>query len=244
MTICQNGIDNNLLTTYNFAISELTIQKNDLYNNLEGTLEKWSEKEFLNHRRWFHGTTAIGLKKIIKNGIVVKYNQDNSLDFGYGFYLCPEFDWALGYIKGQLEIVDDDLEIKCNDGYVLEYQFSPWEIIKGNNYKFFCGLDESFGIFVFNNRIKYKRHFVRKCIHDYDLVAGPMSDGNQIDDFNDYRLGRISKGELLDRLLLPKENWQLLLHKQYLCNNLKPIGIYNLKGERVDGIIKEKYDKN
>ena len=64
-----------------------------------------------------------------------------------------------------------------------------------------------------------------------------MSDGKQIDDFTDYALKRITKGELLERLMLPKENWQLLIHNQKLCNALTITGIYNLKGERVDEII-------
>lgn len=98
-------------------------------------------------------------------------------------------------------------------------------------------LNNEFAEFVFRNRNNYKYHIFTKCVHSYDFIGGPMSDGKQIDDFTDYALKRITKGEFLERLMRPKENWQLLIHNQKLCNALTITGIYNLKGERVDEII-------
>lgn len=206
-------------------------------------MNSWEEEDFLKVNTWYHGTTAYGLEHILKVGVDAKYNKKRTpLDFGYGFYLCPTYEWSLNYAKALLELTDDDLDVKSNEGYVVEYEFVPIKYAK-DNYKFFSGMDETFAKFVFDNRIKYKYHILTGCVHSYDFVCGPMSDGNQINDFNDYKLNRISKGELLERLMQPKEDWQLLLHKQYLCDELKIKAIYNLKGERCDDYFKKKYDK-
>ena len=95
-------------------------------------------------------------------------------------------------------------------------------------------LDYEFAKFVFQNRRYYKYHIFSKCVHSYDMIGGPMSDGKQIDDFLEYELHRITKGELFERLLEPKEDWQLLLHNQELCGALVLNKIYNMKGDEID----------
>lgn len=50
----------------------------------------------------------------------------------------------------------------------------------------------------------------------------------------EYELHRITKGELFERLLEPKEDWQLLIHSQELCNQLKLTRIFNVRGEEID----------
>ena len=68
------------------------------------------------------------------------------------------------------------------------------------------------------------------CIHNYDFVFGVMSDGNQPLDFEEFRQGFITKKELYRRICLPKEDWQLMIHSQSICDTIKPVLIHDLSG--------------
>lgn len=193
-----------------------------------------TKEEFYKNRIWYHATTKTSVKAILSKGVLAKININVPLDFGNGFYLCPNFSWCQKYIKSLLDITDDDIEIHSDDGYILEFEFCPKEYEKTHRNIFWEDLDKKFAKFVFKNRMYYKYHFIRHCVHNYDFVGGPMSDGKQIDDFNEYILHRITKGELYERLLIPKEDWQLLLHSQKMCDKVKLKKIYNLKGDEVD----------
>lgn len=199
-------------------------------------MKEWTQFDFFENNIWYHATTARNAEKILENGVIADINKNSQLDFGYGFYLCPNFEWAKNYLYGQLGLVDDDELIEPNDGYILEFDFKPNDFIEGKRIKFFDALNEEVAKFIFKNRMYYKYHLITHCVHNYALVGGPMSDGNQLDDFLDYKLHRITKGELFERLLLPKEDWQLLVHSQEICNALKVKKIYNLKGEEVHAI--------
>ena len=167
-------------------------------------MKNWTKQEFYNIQTWYHGTTAVNAKKIIENGVTATVNKDRPLDFGYGFYMCPDFLWTHAYTKKLLGATDEDFQIRSNEGYVLEFEFIPAKA-KGKG-RFFPFLDMKFVKFVFKNRVYYKRHVFSKCVHNYAFVAGPMSDGNQTDDFTDYFMKRITRGELYERLLRPQEN--------------------------------------
>lgn len=197
-------------------------------------MKQWTEDEYLSNNIWYHATQANYARAIIKNGIIANINKNKPLDFGYGFYLTENKQWAMKYLKEQLLISEDDATPDVNDGYILEFHFVPREHCEAFKHRFFSYLDNEFAQFVFRNRKYYKYHIFTKCAHRYDMIAGPMSDGNQIDDFLDYELGRITKGELYEKLLLPKEDWQLVLHNQKLCDKLILAKVYNLKGDEVD----------
>ncbi len=185
-------------------------------------MEKWTEKDFLSHNRWFHATSARFFDSIIHQGIIANINRDTELDFGYGFYLAANPKWAEKYAKG------------FEDARIIEFHFRPIDILQGNpNYKFFGALNEEFADFVFSNRM-FIATSERECAHDYDLVAGVMSDGSQVVDFEEFRDKEISKSELYRRLLLPREDWQIAIHSQELCNHIFPFRAYDLKGGEYD----------
>lgn len=196
----------------------------------------YSKEDFISISKWYHGTTKLGAKNVIKH-VDAHFNHNNALDFGWGFYLCPQKEWALNYINNILNTVDEDTKIEDNDGYVIEFEFVPKEYVDDYNFMFYDSLNSEFAEFVFRNREYYKYHLFTQCIHKYDYIGGPMSDGKQLNDFHEYHTRHITKEELYKRLLLPKESWQLSLHSQSLCDKLKVTGIYNLKGERVYEIV-------
>ena len=185
-------------------------------------MRQWNEQEFLSHDRWYHATSERFFNNIIHNGIIADVNQYSELDFGYGFYLAASSKWAEKYAKG------------FENERIVEFRFRPVDILGENsNYKFFGELNEDFAEFVFSNRMYYT-NYANYCIHSYDLVAGVMSDGTQITDFEEFRDGDITKVELFRRLLMPKEDWQLTLHSQSLCNKIIPSRAYDLKGGEYD----------
>ena len=201
---------------------------------MEDSMKPWKEIEFWENTTWYHATQAGFAKSIIKNGVIANINNNKPLDFGYGFYLTPNKEWATNYLIEQTAVLEGDNAIEENRGYILEFSFCPREYIGEFEYRFFEKLDYEFAKFVFQNRRYYKYHIFSKCVHSYELIGGPMSDGKQIDDFLEYELHRITKGELFERLLEPKEDWQLLLHNQELCGALVLNKIYNMKGDEID----------
>ena len=185
-------------------------------------MRQWKEHEFLSCNRWYHATSKKFFDKIIHDGIKADINRHSELDFGYGFYLAENSDWAEKYAKG------------FDDGRIIEFHFRPVDILgEDKNYRFFGKLDEEFAEFVFLNRMYFSDN-ADDCVHSYDLVAGVMSDGTQATDFEEFRDGDISKSELFGRLLLPKEDWQISIHSQLLCDQIIPCRAYDLKGGEYD----------
>lgn len=182
-------------------------------------MKQWSEREFLQQDIWYHATEDFYVKDILKDGVIADINADVELDFGFGFYLTPSFDWAKKYSEGY------------SAPRILEYHFTPESLLESDStYKFFGELNTEFAEFVFNNRMYFEK-YDSKCVHTYDFVGGVMSDGNQPVDFERFRNGLISKEELFRRICIPKEDWQIVIHSQTMCNKLKkPFAIHDLKG--------------
>ena len=195
---------------------------------------KWTKDTFYSNTKWYHATSTDFAFSIISKGVLAEINKTKPLDFGYGFYLTPNKEWACKYLTEQLHVTENDASVDVNDGYILEFEFVPKNYEQSHKTKFFDGLNNQFAKFVFRNRMYYKYHIFSKCVHKYDFVAGPMSDGKQLNDFLEYQLHKISKKQLFERLLKPNEDWQLLLHSQELCDKLKLVKVYNTKGDEVD----------
>ena len=187
-------------------------------------MRNWTEEDFLKCPIWYHATLKRYQNNILKK-VIADINKDTELDFGYGFYLCPNFEWALKYAKG---LAESD----GSDACVIEYHFTLENLLCGStNYRFFGELNTEFADFVFYNRM-YFENYPSKCIHDYLLVGGVMSDGQQTIDFDKYRNNKIIKEELYRRLCIPKEDWQVVIHSQELCDQLpKAYAVYDIKEE-------------
>ena len=187
-------------------------------------MKQMTKEEFMNHDKWYHTTDLWAFQNIIKNGIQANINSDVPTDFGYGFYLCPTIEWSEKYAKS------------FPQGIIIEFNFTPIDLMSGHSdkeYEYFEHLNYEFADFVFANR-KFYLNYPSKCVHNYLIVGGVMSDGEQINDFAEYDNNLISKEELYRRLLLPKEDWQLLIHSQEICNLIRPVSAFDLGGNRYD----------
>lgn len=181
-------------------------------------MNKWTEYEFLHHDIWYHATSEVYFKRILEKGIIADCNKGSELDFGFGFYLTPSLEWVKKYAQG------------FNNPRIIEFHFEPIHLLNGSdNYCFWENLNDSFADFVFDNRMNFQ-NTSSLCVHNYLLVGGVMSDGQQVTDFIEYRKGEISKEELYRRLCIPKEDWQLMIHDQELCNAIKPCSAFDLEG--------------
>ncbi|MDP4093114.1 MAG: DUF3990 domain-containing protein [Bacillota bacterium] len=178
--------------------------------------------------KWYHGTTLEGFKSILSKGVIVDYNKGTELDFGFGFYLTPEFEQAERYIKKILEFdikMNKELPMKDDEDskipVVIEFDFKPLAIIAEEKYKFksLNQYDDEFAEFVFFNRIE---NAYGENQHEYDMIFGVMSDSTPIILIQQYRDNIISKEEVIHQLKKTTSFKQLSLHRQELCDIIKP----------------------
>ena len=133
-------------------------------------------------------------------------------------HLTPSISWSMKYAAG------------FSDPRIIEYHFVPNELIRnGFSFKYFGELNDEFADFVFSNRMFFMDSPLF-CFHNYDFVIGVMSDGNQPLDFEKYRQNIITKEELYRRICIPKEDWQISIHSQSICDIIKPSFIRDLSG--------------
>lgn len=190
----------------------------------------WTEEEFFSHTQWFHGTHLEWGQKIIEQGVNAKFNKGSELDFGYGFYLTPNWEWAKEYAKRTINLASKDkTRIPC----VLEFELNLKDF-PTKKHLFFRELDVAFADFVFQNRFYSK---ASEKQHQYDYVGGPMSDGKPIEDFYQFRCNKISKQVLYERILRPREDWQLLLRSQEICDSLVLKNVYDSEGGEVNVVV-------
>ena len=180
---------------------------------------KWKRDEFVENEIWFHATSATHVEKIL-TGVIADINKTSALDFGYGLYLTPSFEWAKKYIAG----------LEYENPKIIEFHFKPLDFInQGASFRFFDTLNDEFADFIFENRINY-RNYETMCVHNYAMVGGVMSDGNILKDFYEFKHGKIDKIELYRRICQPREDWQICIHSQDLCDQLHPFLIHDGKG--------------
>lgn len=192
-----------------------------LYSEKGKEMIVMTKQEFLEQKIWYHATDLSHFNSLM-NGIDSEINRGDELDFGYGFYLCPNIEWVKKYAN------------QFSEEVIFEFHFCVADLIKkGYNFIYFGELNNEFADFVYNNRTKFM-NYPAECVHDFDMVGGVMSDGRQAVDFELFRQESIDKEELYRRLLLPKEDWQLLIHSQDICDLLEPIDAYNKGGVHYD----------
>lgn len=186
-------------------------------------MQSYSLEEFLQVDTWYHATIRQGYESIMTKKIQASFNKMFELDFGYGFYLTPSLDWVQKYAKS----FDGEERI-------FKFNFRLADILNENvSFRFWDSLNDDFAEFVFQNRM-YFSDYANFKIHDYDIVGGVMSDGNQPTDFEEFRNDLISKAELFRRICLPKEDWQIAISSQEICDMLKPVDVFDLKGVHYD----------
>ena len=190
---------------------------------------QWTEETFLSQKRWFHGTKKEYAVDIIVNGPNVNKNRHNPSDFGKGLYLCPNKEWSLSYIKKRFAITDEDGIIEDNDGIVIEFYFEPLRFLN-YRHKCFDAMSEDFAKTVYNN---WRHPIIPHFSNFNSFIFGPMSDGKQLYLMTALKNHEMSRTEVMKELLLPKEDWQLVIKNQNICNQLKIVKTYNLKGDEV-----------
>lgn len=192
-------------------------------------MRKWDMESFLSQTRWFHGTRREYAVNIIIDGPKAGINNHKPSDFGKGFYLCPNRDWSIKYARGLLTATDEDTIVDDNDGIVLEFYFDPRDYINFK-YKYFDAMTPEYAKFVYHN---WKHPYIPHINRFNSFIFGPMTDGRQLYLMTALKNNEIDKSTVLKELMNPKEDWQLTLKSQKLCNQLKLVKTYNLKGDEV-----------
>lgn len=196
-------------------------------------MSKWTEESFLHQERWFHGTRKVYAVDILSNGAKANKNKNKPSDFGKGLYLCPNFEWCQNYTKSIITTTDEDFVIDDDEGVIIEFYFNPILYLGKYRYKYFPSMTQEYAKFVYMN---WKYPDVPYYKRNYHFMFGPMSDGKQLILMEKLRNHEITKEEVIKEFMLPKEDWQLLLRSQHLCDELKVVQTYNLKGEKINVI--------
>ena len=196
-------------------------------------MKQWSKEKFLSENTWFHGTLRVYAIDMIVNGINAYKNRNTPSDFGRGLYLCPNEEWALSYATQRVKDRIESVELEPNDGVVIQFEFLPYDYVGRFGLKYYSGMTKEFAKDVFFNwrhpAIPYPKRW-------HDMIFGPMTDGKQMQLMAKFKNHEISKTDVIKELLKPKEDWQLLIRSQILCNELKVVRTFNLKGDDVDVI--------
>lgn len=194
---------------------------------------------------WYHGTVMSQWESICKNGILANYNKDTSdaLDFGYGFYLAPSSEKAEEYITKMLE--NSDFYDTSSQPLILGFEFNPLVCFEedGYNAKIFPAYDDEFASFVFENRTENVEGSKQ---HKYDIIYGVMSDSVPTLAIQGYKMGSMTKEEVLDSLKKSTSMKQLSLHNQKLCDIIKLKEAYTIldkeTNERKELDVNEYYE--
>ena len=149
----------------------------------------------------FHGT-------IHKFDEINLSKSHNRRDFGTGFYTTvleqQAIDWAYRL----------SLRKKTQKYYVYHYTFEERSDL---NIKRFTSLDEEWLEFIKENRHK------GGCLHNYDVVIGPVADDNTMETVQLYIAGILSAKESVERLRYNKINNQVSFHTKKALETLKYI---------------------
>ena len=177
-------------------------------------------KKHLNINMWYHGTVYSNWESICKNGILAEYNKDNSdsLDFGYGFYLAPSKERAEHYILSMME--NSGFYSETDEPIVLGFEFNPLEWFQNDEYntKIFGKYDDEFAIFVFENRTL---NVAGSKQHNYDVIFGVMSDSVPTLEIQKYKMGMVTKEEVIESFKVSTSMKQLSLHNQDICDIIR-----------------------
>lgn len=190
----------------------------------------WTETDFLNQNTWYHGTKKDWATNIVLNGVDAKKNRGKPSDFGRGLYLCPDKEWAIKYAESLLVATDSNAKIDADDGIVLQFSFVPQKYIDKYSYKYFGGMTKAYAEFVLFNWRYPKLSWI---LRQKDMTFGPMTDGKQLLLMQRLQNHEIGKQEAIAELLSPKEDWQLTIRSQALCDELIICRAFNLKGDEV-----------
>lgn len=177
-------------------------------------------KKILSQNIWYHGTIFSNWDSFCKNGVIMDINRDTSdaLDFGFGFYLAPSKERAENYIIGMLD--NSGFYATNEKPMILGFEFSPldWFDNEEINTKILSKYDDEFAIFVFENRTQNEMGTKQ---HNYDVIYGVMSDSVPTQSIIKYKMGIITKEEVLDSFKKSTSMKQISLHNQSLCDIIK-----------------------
>jgi hypothetical protein len=209
-------------------------------------------KELLSSSVWYHATTLENWHKIKDRGVVADINKETSdaLDFGYGFYLTNKASSAERFVA----MLKENRSNRNEATYVvIGFSFCPLEWFEGDDIKtyVFEDYDDEFALFVFDNRMN---NIGGEHQHFYDAILGVMADSNPATTMLKYKVGELTKEQVLDILKKPlyeKSHYkkgqnpeneffhQLSLHAQELCDIISPIKAYSFCIEP-DGTVERK----
>ncbi|MFV0393979.1 MAG: DUF3990 domain-containing protein [Coprobacillaceae bacterium] len=172
-------------------------------------------EKYINQDTWFHDTTLARWENMCKSKVIFDYNRGTELDFGFGFYMAPKYQQAKNYIKRMLPYLNEEISEE-KWAVVIEFEIVLSQFIKTHSYKTFLKFDDSFSLFVFNNR---NNSDIQN--HNYDFIIGVMTDSNPVDLLAKYRSQVITLEEVISGLKIGNSMQQVSLHTQNLCDKLR-----------------------
>lgn len=142
----------------------------------------------------YHGSIEIVEKPEIRE-------SNRTLDYGQGFYTTSSYEQAEAWVKRRMD------EKKTSQGYVCVYELDEVAMQEMNTLLFDTPTEEWVD-FVMKNRTQ------KGCVHEYDIVYGPVANDRVYASFALYEGGLINKQTLISELKTYKLVDQYLFHTE------------------------------
>ena len=131
-----------------------------------------------------------------------------TLDYGIGFYTTTSYQQAEDWVRKRMQ------DIGSSKGYVNEYELDT-DSLETLHCVFFDSPTDEWIDFVMNNRLN------KNCVHNYDVVYGPVANDRVYTCFTLYEGGVMSKQNLLAELRTYELVDQYLFHTEQALKALK-----------------------
>ena len=140
----------------------------------------------------YHGTLDRYADSIKRDGIILSKSK-KFLDFGPGFYLTEDYNFACETAKRRSFKNNQFPKNEKSFPAVIKLKYNPSICCFSRQ---FLSPDKEWGTFIYNNRHKNEKALICNlglCLHNragiYDIVSGPIADGNVIAYFDTKVIG-------------------------------------------------------
>lgn len=168
----------------------------------------------------------------MEQGVKFDVSVGSELDFGPGFYLAPDKKMAEEFMFNQIKFkreqgLEGILPPEAFIPVVIEFEFSPYSYWENGEVKVLDVNNEEFATFITDNRIRAHEGLT----HKYPLIYGIMSDKNPAILVSKFNSGELSKEEVISMVMEKTiSTRQISIHKQDICDILKPSKAYLVDG--------------
>ncbi|TDB51747.1 MULTISPECIES: DUF3990 domain-containing protein [Bacillaceae] len=184
----------------------------------------------------YHGTTSNFAESIIREVDLTMGRKKT--DFGQGFYVTPKLKQAKRWARSKANAHNGNRKNIKYKNFVNPAVLSfEYDMLHPNiEQKYFSDADNEWAMFVLASR-------TQPGLHAYDIIGGPVADGDMAELLLDFEEGDLSPEEFCSAIMPMahfKSDYQLSFHSKKSLNYLRFIQEVDLNGQVASGKSGEK----